>query len=78
MSKIPEQIVNAAQDLVGRFGNKLAFIGKQEGNSVYQFRFPDDVNTGFPILFLLKDDKVTEVNGFDALDILDSFDENTK
>ena len=72
MSKIPEQILNAAQDLVGRFGNKLAFIGKQGDNSVYQFRFPKNLDTGFPYVYILEGDTVVSKTGFEALDIIKS------
>lgn len=72
MSKIPEQIVNAAQDLVGRFGNKLAFIGKQGDYSVYQFRFPKNLDTGFPYVYILEGDIVVSKTGFEALDIITS------
>ena len=72
MNKIPEQIVNAAQELVNRFGNKLAFIGKQGDNSVYQFRFPKDLDTGFPFIYIMEGDTVISKTGFEALDIIKS------
>lgn len=72
MNKIPEQIVNAAQELVNRFGNKLAFIGKQGDNFVYQFRFPKDLDTGFPFIYIMEGDTVISKTGFEALDIIKS------
>ena len=72
MSKIPEQILNAAQDLIGRFGNKLAFIGKQGDSSVYQFRFPKNLDTGFPFVYIMEGDTVVSKTGFEALDIIKS------
>jgi len=74
--KIPAKISQAAHELIAMYGDKLAHLGEFEGSAVYQFEFPDDVKVGFPVLFLLKDDKVTEINGPETFDILDSFGEN--
>lgn len=71
--KIPAKISEAARELIAMYGENLAYLGEHDGSAVYQFKFPDDVDTGFPILYLLKDDKVTEVSGFEALKIIGLF-----
>lgn len=72
MVKIPDIISQAAHELIAKYGNKLALLGEFDGSSVYQFKFPNDEKVGFPVLFFLKDDNVTEVTGFEALDFLRS------
>ncbi len=69
--KIPAKISEAARELIAMFGEKLAYIGEHEGSAVYQFKFPDNQEVGFPVLYLLKDDKVTEINGPETFKILD-------
>lgn len=72
MAKIPDKISQAAHELIAMYGNKLALLGEFDGSSVYQFKFPDDMKVGFPVLFFMKDNNVTEVTGFEALDFLRS------
>lgn len=74
--KVPEQIKRAAKSLIDVYGNAFDYLGKYKGKDAFVFRFPDDANTGFPYIYLFKDDKVTEITGFEALDILDLLVEN--
>ena len=74
--KVPEQIKSAAKSLIDVYGNAFDYLGKYKGKDAFVFRFPDDANTGFPYIYLFKDDKVTEITGFEALDILDLLVEN--
>ncbi len=74
--KVPEQIKSAAKSLIDIYGNTFDYLGKYKGKDAFVFRFPDDANTGFPYIYLFKDDKVTEITGFEALDILNLLVEN--
>lgn len=74
--KVPEQIKSAAKSLIDIYGNAFDYLGKYKGKDAFVFRFPDDANTGFPCIYLFKDDKVTEITGFEALDILNLLVEN--
>lgn len=74
--KVPEQIKSAAKSLIDVYGNAFDYLGRYKGKDAFMFRFPDDTNTGFPYIYLFKDDKVTEITGFEALDILDLLVEN--
>lgn len=74
--KVPEQIKRAAKSLIDVYGNAFDYLGKYKGKDAFVFRFPDDANTGFPYIYLFKDDKVTEITGFEALDILNLLVEN--
>lgn len=74
--KVPEQIKKAAKSLIDLYGDAFDYLGKYKGKDAFVFRFPEDSNTGFPFIYLFKSDKVTEITGFEALEILDSFVEN--
>ena len=76
--KIPAKISKAARELIAMYGEHLAYLGEHDGSAVYQFKFPDGVHVGFPVLYLLKDDKVTELNGPESFDILDLFNEDAE
>jgi len=72
---IPESVVKKAKDFIDLYGNTIEYIGEYQGCDLYQFFFPEDSVTGFPVFYLYDTSKnsVTEVTGFDALDILDKF-----
>ncbi len=70
---IPAQIRTAAQWLVEQYGDRIEHLGEYKGAQVYYYHFPDDVDAGFPVAYLLKEDKITEVTGFDALHLLGRF-----
>ena len=69
---VPTKISQAAHKLIEIYGNKLAYLGEFESSAVYQFKFPNGVDVGFPILYLMKDNKVKEVSDFEALAIITS------
>lgn len=46
-------------------------MGMYDGAEAYVYEFPEDSCTGFPFVYLLKDDIVTEVSGYIALHIID-------
>ena len=72
MVKIPQIVKDAAKDLIEIYGDKFDYLGKYEGADAYVYQFPDGVCTGFPFVYLVKDDKVEVISEFLALDILDS------
>lgn len=76
MKQIPQIVKDAAKDLIKAYGGKIDFLGKYEGADAYMFHFPDDSCTGFPFVYIHKDDKLTEITGFEALDIMNLFVEN--
>ena len=70
---IPESIIKAARELVEQYGSTFDHLGEYKGCQAYAFSFPNDSCTGFPFVYLLAPDgKVTEVTGFDALDIVNA------
>lgn len=72
LNTIPQPVLKAAQNLIDRYGKRLAFLGRYEGQDVYVFSFPDDVETGFPFLYLYDDNRqsVFVITGPKALDII--------
>ena len=72
MVKIPQIVKDAAKDLIEIYGDKFDYLGKYEGADAYVYQFPDGVCTGFPFVYLVKDDKVEEISEFLAVDIIGS------
>ena len=71
MANIPIQVKKAAAELIEAYGDSIVYIGEYSGCEAYLFQFPEDSSTGFPFVYLLGDNKVTEVSGGIALDIID-------
>lgn len=68
--KVPEQIKSEARWLIEQYGDSFDYLGNYEGQEVYLFKFPEDSCTGFPFVYLFKDGLVTEITGFESLDII--------
>lgn len=67
----PAIVKKAAKELIQMYGDKFDFLGKYEGADAYMYVFPDDCSTGYPIVYLLKDDKVDVVTDTPALYIIE-------
>ena len=72
MAKIPQIVKDAAKDLIEMYGESFDHLGKYEGADAYVYQFPEGACTGFPFVYLVKDDKVEVISEFHALDIIDS------
>ena len=72
MVKVPQIVKDAAKYLVDLYGDKFEYLGKYEGADVYVYQFPDGIVTGFPFVYLVKDDKLEEISEFLAVDIIGS------
>ncbi len=70
MSRTPQIVKDVARDLIKMYGDNIDYLGKHEGADVYYYHFPDDTDTGFPYVYLLKAENVTEITGFEALQLL--------
>ena len=68
---IPAKVKEAAQELIAMYGSHLKHLGKSDGADFYMFKFPDDEDTGFPVVYILKDDKVDVVTDTPALYIIE-------
>lgn len=69
---IPKSVLKAAKDLIYRYGERLVLVGRYNGQDVYVFSFPENVETGFPFLYLYDERRqsVFEVTGPEALEII--------
>lgn len=74
--EIPAKVKEAAQYLIDIYGDNVEHLGQYQGAEAFYYRFPDDVDAGFPVVYLFKDDELTEVSDFFALEIIGSFIEN--
>lgn len=71
--EIPVKVKQAAHYLVEMYGDHIEHLGNYRGAEAFYYRFSDNVDAGFPFVYLLKDDKITEITGFDALHLLRHF-----
>jgi hypothetical protein len=69
MTHIPAQVKKAAAELIEIYGESIDYIGIYKGKQVYLYRFPKDVEMGFPFYFLYDGKSVDVVSGFEALDL---------
>lgn len=69
---IPQVVIEEAQDLISYYGNTLVYRGVHNNCDIYQFVFPEDKETGFPVIYLhdIQANLVLKITGFRALDIL--------
>lgn len=67
-TNIPQKVRDAASGLIALGGDYLKLIGKYKGQDAYHYAEPD-ADTGFPFVFLYDGSTVTEISGFEALDI---------
>ena len=74
--EIPNEVLQAAADLVAEYGPDFALLGELSGRAVYQFRFPSGDLTGFPFLYLYDpaSGAVETVSGRASLRLLRSLD----
>lgn len=72
MKQVPQIVKDAAKGLTAMYGDSFRHLGKYQGSDAWLFAFPEDVETGFPVIFFLEDGKVKEVSGFQALSIVRS------
>jgi hypothetical protein len=75
---IPIAVLNTAKELIDMYGVNFDYLGRYKDADTYVYRFPEDSDTGFPFVYLLKDNSVTEVTGPIALHIIDLLDKDTE
>jgi hypothetical protein len=67
---IPIAVLDAAKYLIDMYGVNFDYLGRYNDADTYVYRFPEGSATGFPFVYLLKDNSVTEVTDFIALHII--------
>ncbi len=73
--EIPSIIIKQAHELIEQYGMRIAYIGELENRKVFKFIFPDNQETGFPIVYLYDSisDSVDIVSGPQAFRVLSRF-----
>lgn len=73
-NQIPKSIRSAASEYLMLLpGSKIEYLGERDGAAVYTVTPQKKRHIGYPIIFILKGRKVTEVYGEEALIISASF-----
>lgn len=67
MNNIPSKIKQAAAELIAEYGDNIEYIGEYKDKEVYLFRFPEDIEIGFPVYFLYDGKHIDTITGFEAL-----------
>ena len=68
--EIPSAVLDAAKGLIDMYGVHFNYLGQYNGADTYVYKFPEDSCTGFPFVYLLDGDSITEVTGSIALHII--------
>lgn len=74
--KTPAKVKAAARYLVEMYGDHIEHLGQYQGAEAFYYHYPEDVDAGFPSVYLWKDEEVTEISDFFALEIIGSFIED--
>ncbi len=73
---VPEQVKNAARNLINQYGDSFEHLGSYEGADYFVYKFPDDFTTGFPFVYQFNHGSVLEIAGPKALSIIELFVED--
>lgn len=71
--EIPQSVKNEAKFYISQFGENIEYLGKYKGQDAYFYHLPDDLDIGFPEVYLYSNGSTTVYSAFDALNIIDSF-----
>ena len=73
-AEIPTIVIKATQSLIKENGGKIKFLGVNNGNEIYLYQPPKDVEIGFPKVFVRdKEDAVIEITTYDAFEYIDLY-----
>lgn len=72
---LPKPIQKAMKDWCEDYAGHIEYLGEYQGKEAYTYGFEyDDLEIGFPVVYLLNDDNtVAEIGGFEGLEICNSF-----
>lgn len=70
--KTPSAVLRKASGLIKMYGEHFDYLGARDRIDAFRFVFPEKTDTGFPFVYLYdkERDAVSEVTGFEALDII--------
>lgn len=70
MKQIPDIVQRCAQSLIKEWGGGVEYLGRWDDHDAYHYVYPDDVDAGYPVVYLFDGDTAEEVPSFVAMDIL--------
>jgi hypothetical protein len=73
---IPEIIKKAFAFEIENFKGKIERLGVKDGVEWFFFKFSEILETGFPVVYGLKDGEIKELRGFDSVRLIGSFVKN--
>ncbi len=75
---IPKPIQKAMESWCNDYAGHIEYLGEYQGRNAYTYDFEDDdLEIGFPVVYLLNSDNtVEEIGGFEGLEICNSFVED--
>ena len=73
---IPEQVINEAQHLINEYGLHFKYLGNHEGQEAWLFVLPDDIDAGYPYLYLYKDNQAMEICGPEVFGFIGLYTDN--
>lgn len=71
--EIPKKIRTAAKWYIEHFGERLKYLATEGNQAIYYFAFPEDCETGFPVVFLFDGGKVEEKGGMEACNLISKY-----
>ena len=71
--EIPKKIRTAAKWYIEHFGERLKYLATEGNQAIYYFAFPEDCETGFPVVFLFDGSKVEEKGGMEACNLISKY-----
>lgn len=75
---VPQEVKNAARDLISQYGDSFDYLGNHEGQKAYLYLFPEDATIGFPVLYLFKEGQAIEITGPDVFNFMDLYVEDVE
>ena len=72
----PAKVKAAARYLVEMYGDHIEHLGQYQGAEAFYYHYLEDIDAGFPTVYLWKDNEVTEISDFFALEIIGLFIED--
>lgn len=76
MKTVPEQIKTAAKQLIQQYGDAFEYLGTFQDKDAFLFAYPEDVDAGYPVVYLWDGKTVDEVTDFIALNIVNTLVED--
>ena len=72
-NNIPQKVKRAFESLITMYGDCVEYLGNRAGVDYYRYKFPENTDTGFPNVVAYESGNVSNITGFDAVNLVASF-----